>query len=214
MFKNFLKLALICLTLTSAIYADGLAFYGRSEFYAWLEKGQDPANIDTLHLEDLWSSRRFDFHPKQHFENGDFALIIQTFPNIEYLTLKTTLHLNDESLKLLAHLPKLKGIAIFGDYIFSSFSSQAFSVIADAAPQLEGFKLVGPFPRNSIDGDSLINAIQNMSHLEQVLFDTSHHSCYFNNNIYQIVNILKVTRPSLPIFVNGKEVQLEFDFET
>lgn len=200
------------LCLISFCAAEELSFNGRSELYQWIEEGsENPDSIQVLQIEDMWSSRLSDFNPKQHFEDGDFALITTMFPNLECLRLKTTIHLTDQSLMHLVNLPKLTTIEIVGEHMFSAFSSDMFLVIAKVAPQLETFVLKGPFPQDKIQRGSLVEAIQLMPNLKLLSLHTTYHPCYFNHNIYDIALVVKLVKYTLPVFVNGSEAKLYFD---
>lgn len=208
MIKN-IKYILTSLCLTTFCHASAdpeeLKFNGRSEFYQWTEKGEDPKAIHFLTIHDLWSSRRFDYIPGQQFKDQDFALITQLFSNITYLKLNPTLELTDDTLKNLSNLPDLKEIHIKGDNIFERFTDNAFFIIAEAAPQLEIISLEGPFAK--LKGDSFVEALEHFPQLESVFLYSSYHRVYFNDNVHKIGSDIKMKRASLHVFVNGIELE-------
>lgn len=205
-YRILAKLFLFCVCAINVCNATEISeetyFNGKSEFYQWIE-GNDPSTIHFLEIKDLWSSRRFEFNPKQHFEEKDLDLTTQLFQNLTFLKLNQTVMLKDESLTSLSNLGQLSQLEIKGDYLFSKFTDHVFNVIAEAAPKLESLTLEGPFPK--INGKSL-EAFNSMPNLNTVVLSSSYHHCNFNDNIYQIGFMIKSMNNNLKIIVNGIEI--------
>jgi hypothetical protein len=171
----------------------------KSDFYKWLEKSENQIEIDTLQLQDGWSSRRSDYIPGEQFEDGDFAAVTLKFPGLVTLNLQLHAHLTDDCLNYLQNLPDLKNLSLRD---MEKVTDQGLLVIPQVVPQLETLDLIGPYRK--IDGGTLTEIVRNLPQLSRLQI----HGWYSadDQKWMQILQKIKEDRPVLEVYYRGDKV--------
>lgn len=199
MIKRVLIALFVCLVCFSHGQADELKFSRKSDFYKWLEKSENPKGIDSLQLQDGWSSRNSDYIPGEQFSDEDFAAVTLKFPELISLNLQLHEHLTDDSLKNLQNLPNLKNLSLRD---MENITDQGLLLIPQVAPQLETLDLIGPYRK--IEGSTLADVARNLPQLSRLQI----HGWYSKDDQkwMQILQGIKQDRPEVQVFYRGDEL--------